>query len=351
MWTMLLLMWMFFKSGQFDGLPPEAMGCANFRDWWAYTTRQSYFPRPPSPFDVAGCRYFLKRDPLAFYEVLATAVGKDPRPRCAFEYSIPAPDASDLFWHDYGYRIYVARLLGDLGPPARDGVPFLKEMLNETDMRMRTIAVQALWKIERNADNLHVLERIISRRPPSVIIEAAPRWEGNAGDECPAWEWGIVQDEERTLFSWFKESPVVLQWGEVHSLHGLVDRAGNLRSWAMSSKCNSITTPSWFAQRLGFWCFSPSPATGNQLRLFAIEVLGDCGPSAACVAPVLRSLLQEPNQEIVLDAACALWKINQAPEARQALLKLFKVNASLWHRAEVKLPSLIRQLREEEEQN
>src|SRR3712207_1714424 len=87
------------------------------------------------------------------------------------------PDGLKALQHpDPVVRMKAAMILGTLGKTSRFAVPELRDALKDKDVRVRVVAAEALWKIEKTAPAvlLPVLEAALRDKNPVARALAPP---------------------------------------------------------------------------------------------------------------------------------------------------------------------------------
>lgn len=333
MWTMSLLVWTFLRLAAGEVLPPEAKGCFTFREWWTKHGEPSC--RWSGVIDqkfLQMCRYYIENDAHdSFFESLtAIALADNPLGFGGL------PVESSGWYHPYDFRrpIFVARLLGALGPSARKGAPLLKLLMQADDLRMRAIAAEALWKVERNTDVVRILTEVLDLTKPPQLVASGPFF-------CGTDFLTMLENGEVSLEEYEASCERCLNFGQL-TYPDSVNWGLNWSSWCRFPERGSIFKHWCPSCRIGFWTLQAQPTAVHETRRATVEALGEIGPPAASAAPMLKALLYDSAPDIAFAAACALWKIKQSPEVGNRIRLLCHENPVLWSKVRLLVPELVR---------
>jgi hypothetical protein len=338
MWTMLLIAGSILHVATCEGLPQEAKGCTTFWEWWRKCGESYRWEDGTVDRNVLDlCRYFMKRNVDDVVSTLAAARQWDCFDDRDGQYR---PGASFrkrrhrvTFQQIYANHIFAARILGALGPSARAGAPLLKEMLEESDTRIQVLAAAALWNVEKNPDSVNFLMLVLHRTTPAELSLAPPQ---RTEKEIPE----SNSDGAPILGAPYWEHPLPLMWGETEQ-----------RPHYRQELVTCSLTKCFLANRHGIWFLSPQPVVWQETRLMAVKALGDIGSPASAAARMLSNLMDDADHETAFAAACALWKINQSPEAVSRIRLMSHENPMLYFKVQVMMPELVRDFeRKQQEQ-
>jgi HEAT repeat protein len=180
-------------------------------------------------------------------------------------------------------QVEAAQLLIDLGPDAKDLLPTLVEALDDADGKVRANAAEALWLLGKHPGALPALVATLLDKDPSARAYAAAQlgylMREDAKPAVPA----LVQ------VLWDEDTAVRAAAAEALGRIGLPAR------------------PAIPALVAAF----KAPGEEDAIYSSTSEALGRLGPAAKTAIPALLEKLKHPDSYVRVNAAKALWHIDQ----------------------------------------
>jgi HEAT repeat protein len=180
-------------------------------------------------------------------------------------------------------RLGAVRILIDMGPDAKEVLPALVEVLGDTDGMVRANAAEAVWKLGKDAKALPALVETLQDKAPSSRSYAATTL-------------GYVMRQEAK-----PAVPALIQalWDEDTGVRaGAAEALGRIGPPAQAAIPALLTA-------------LKTPGEEDHIYSSTAEALGRLGPAAKSAIPALREKLKHPDSYVRINAAKALWHIDQ----------------------------------------
>src|SRR5438105_528559 len=195
-------------------------------------------------------------------------------------------------------RIWAALALGEIGPPARDAVPFLKKTLADDNEYLRLTAAGALWNIARKRAAIPVLVEALKSEDANTRSAAAHQLSSVGAD---------AREAVPALATALADAEFLVRVSAVLALASIGSEAG-------------AAVPA-LIKALG--------DENQAVRGASIGALLRIGPGAKAAAPSLVNLLKDPDNGIRDSAVFALVEIGSSSDAiLPLLLKDLKDNSA-----------------------
>jgi HEAT repeat protein len=216
-----------------------------------------------------------------------------------------------VLWEDGPVRAKAAQLLGEIGPPGKEAVPSLVNVLNGSDLEARIQAALALWKIDRRAHEVvpvlvSALKSLAPRQGSALNLNepfgASPSARAVPPCQLAADALGQIGPDAQAAVPALAELLRMPQFSLCRPsyAHAL---------WKIDRGAASLAVPPLIELLDGSAPVRLPGRAASALRKDAVTVLGDMGVQAREALPSLRKALADPDDAVRAEAAAALKKM------------------------------------------